>query len=189
VLGYDAISLGQVAVFCTTPNVVVGADPTPGGAGIWQAGVGLATDSTGAIYCTTGNGYFDPTSRNYGDTVLKLGRDLRLLDSFTPANQPDLMAEDLDLGSGGALVVPDEAGAATALLMACGKDGNLYILNRQAMGGYTGPGGDNPQALQALQLNPAGLRHREASNRIDDPTKPTAAPDRAIHSLVDSYQA
>jgi hypothetical protein len=150
VLGYDAISLGQVAVFCTTANVVVGADPTPGGAGIWQAGVGLATDSTGAIYCTTGNGYFDPTSRNYGDTVLKLGRDLRLLDSFTPANQPDLMAEDLDLGSGGVLVVPDEAGAATALLMACGKRrqsvhfepssyGRLYRTWRRQPAGPSGP--------------------------------------------------
>ena len=65
-IGYDALTLQQAAVFNTTPNTDLG--------GIWMAGAGPAADSTGAIYLSTGNGTFDVTSsptRDYGDSVLK----------------------------------------------------------------------------------------------------------------------
>ena len=80
VLGYRESDLSQVAVFNDNPN---GSPPSPflpdgSGGGIWQAGLGPATDGQGNIYVATGNGPFDqtltggfPTNQDYGDSVLK----------------------------------------------------------------------------------------------------------------------
>src|SRR5437879_10681169 len=101
VLGYDAQTLAPAAVFNTTPNGGLG--------GVWMSGGGLAADSNGAVYLSTGNGTFDVTGSQapaYGDSVLKLatGLDLTVADSFTPWNQEDLKNKDQDLGSGGVLL-------------------------------------------------------------------------------------
>jgi outer membrane protein assembly factor BamB len=82
VLAYDAKTLKQVGTFNASPH--------SGGVGIWQGGMGLAADPAGSIYFATGNGAFtgsQPGGKDYGDSVLKLGPDLKVLDSFTPANQ------------------------------------------------------------------------------------------------------
>jgi hypothetical protein len=165
VLGYDALTLLQVAAWCDTPNAVQSdaASVQSGGGGIWQAGIGLAADANGNVYCATGNGPFDADAggRNYGDTVIKLSRDLRLLDWFTPSDQPDLLANDLDLGSGAPLVVPGQATGPSDLLLMCGKDGDLFLLNRQSLGGYTGPAGNNSQAIQVVALQPGRPKDSE----------------------------
>jgi hypothetical protein len=101
VLAYDAATLHQVGVFNAAPDNF----PSTGGfgAGIWQAGRGLAADPDGYIYFTTGNGLFNANEiggRNYGDSILKLGHDLTVIDYFTPCNQNVLSGGDLDLGSG-----------------------------------------------------------------------------------------
>src|SRR5579859_448329 len=165
VLGYDAVTLGQLAVWCATPNVVQSDDPAPysGGGGIWQSGIGLAADAGSSVYCATGNGTYDADvgGRNYGDSVVKLSRDLRVVDSFTPSDQADLLANDLDLGSGGPLVVPSQSSGPSDVLLMCGKDGDIFLLNRQNLGGFSGPDGNNSQAIQVVALQPGRTKDSE----------------------------
>ena len=103
----------------------------------------------------------DGGGRNYGDTLVKLSRDLRVLDSFTPSDQADLLANDLDFGSDGPLVVPTQSSGLSDLLLMCGKDGDLFLLNRQNLGGYTGPDGNNSQAVQVVTLQPGRTKESE----------------------------
>ena len=121
VMAYDAHTLAQTAVFNTSPAAEE--------SGIWQSDNGPAADDQGHVYVATGNGRFDP-GRNFGDTVLKLdleGRGLAVRDSFTPDNQRELNAHDLDIGSGGPMLTPN------GLLLVGGKNGDLYVLDRQSM--------------------------------------------------------
>ena len=122
VMAYDARTLSQTAVFNTSPAASE--------SGIWQSDNAPAADEQGNIYLATGNGRFDP-GRDFGDTVLKLGLDNHALvvrDSFTPPNQQELNARDLDIGSGGPLLAPN------GLLLVGGKNGDLYVLDREHMG-------------------------------------------------------
>jgi hypothetical protein len=140
VLAYDAATLQQVGVFNTTPDKF----PTRGavGAGIWQAGRGLAADSDRYIYFSTGNGVFNANEiggRNYGDSVLKLRSDLSVADYFTPCNQDALSGNDFDLGSGGVMIVPDSP---AKFLVACGKEAKIYVLDHNNLGQYTLPVSD-----------------------------------------------
>ena len=98
ILGYDATTLQQKSIFVTTPN---GAQ-----AGIWMSGEGASVDDDGNLYYVSGNGSFDANTGgpNYGETVLKLNRDLQVLDWFTPYNYDALNGSDLDLGAAGPLV-------------------------------------------------------------------------------------
>ncbi|MBV8208377.1 MAG: PQQ-binding-like beta-propeller repeat protein [Acidobacteria bacterium] len=128
IMGYDANSLNQVSVFCTDPN---GDDGS-----IWHS-AGLASDGT-SIFAVVGNGDFNPTVGDYGDTALKLSAQLAIQDSFTPFNQDELDSTDSDLGSGGPLLLPDEAGSSANphLMIFAGKEGRIYLVNRDHMGGY-----------------------------------------------------
>jgi hypothetical protein len=161
VLGYDAVTLAQVAAWCDTPNDVSSA--ASGGGGIWQSGIGLAADAASNIYCATGNGVFDADGggRNYGDSVVKLSRDLRVVDSFTPSDEADLLANDLDLGSGAPLVLPAQDAGISDLLLMCGKDGDVFMLNRDMLGGYSGPAGNNSQTVQVVALQPGQAAESE----------------------------
>jgi len=85
---------------------------------------GPAADEAGNIYLATGNGKFTP-NRDYGDTVLKLDLHLKVVDSWTPPNQEALNARDLDVGSGGPLLLPH-------LILTGGKSA-LYVLDRDHM--------------------------------------------------------
>jgi len=92
-------------VFSTTPN--------GSGAAIWGAGGGTAADQDGKLFVTTGNGTFDANSGgpDYGDSFVKLDpANMNVLDFFTPFNQSDLSDQDLDLGSSGLLLLPDQPG-------------------------------------------------------------------------------
>ncbi len=113
VMAYDRRTLRQTAAFNTSPNA--------GESGIWQADTAPAADAQGNIYVATGNGRFISGS-DYGDTVLKLDSHLRVLDSFTPSDQAALNARDLDIGSGGPLLLPH-------LLLTGGKNGILYTFD------------------------------------------------------------
>ena len=133
-LGYNAQPLAPSNVFNTTPNGGLG--------GIWEAGDGPACDTNGNIFVITGNGTFDSTTNNdYGDSFLKLSatNNLQLADYFTPFNQQALADADLDLGSGGAVVLPDAAGspAHQHLLVGAGKEGTIYLIDRDNMGHYS----------------------------------------------------
>src|SRR5262249_7405833 len=129
VLGYNARTLKQVTVFNTAPN---GQESS-----IWMSGAGLAADAAGNIFVAPANGDFDPTQGNYGDSVWKLvpsGGTLNVVDYFTPANQAILEAHDIDFGSGGVLLLPTQAGSVPRELIAAGKDGTIYLVNRDSLG-------------------------------------------------------
>ncbi|SPE31810.1 conserved exported hypothetical protein [Candidatus Sulfopaludibacter sp. SbA3] len=134
VMAYDAHTLRQRAVFNTAPDA--------GESAIWQGGAGLAADDEGNVYGVTGNGSFNASSkggRNYGDSVLKLGlRDsaLAVLDFFTPSTQMRMNWTDQDLGSTGPLLLPDQPGPHRHLMAAAGKNGVIYLIDRDRMGKY-----------------------------------------------------
>jgi len=130
---YNAQTLQQEAAFLVTP------DGTR--ASIWQGGSGPAVDEDGYIYVATANGTYDgPAGGNdFGDTVLKMGWNgdvFGVVDYFTPYNQKLLATADLDLGSSGPLVLPDQPGLYPHELVAGGKQGTLYLVNRDAMGEF-----------------------------------------------------
>lgn len=150
-LGYDSHGLQQVAVFNTAPNGSHG--------GIWMAGAGPAADSSNFLYCITGDGTFDTNASpiNYGDSFLKLSQTnantLVVADYFTPYNQASLNAGDEDLGSGGAVVLPDSVGSALHphLVVGAGKDGILYLLDRDNMGHFNPL--NNSQIVQSVPFS------------------------------------
>ncbi|HLH75693.1 MAG TPA: Ig-like domain-containing protein [Candidatus Binataceae bacterium] len=129
IMSYDKTTLVQNNVISTSPNLACGQDT---GAGFWTSGLGLAADST-SIYASTSNSLYDGAG-DYGDTTLKLGFDLSLTDYFTPCNQAFLDSNDVDLGSGGVLLIPG-----TSLAALAGKEGTIYLLNTGDMGQYTPP--------------------------------------------------
>lgn len=148
VISYDSHSLRQTGVFNTSPDAEEG--------GIWQADAGPAADEQGNVFAITGNGKFDADSggRDYGDSILKLALSssgLRLQDYFTPFDEQRLDDENLDLGSGGPVLLPDQTGPHPHLLVAAGKGGALYLIDRDHMGGYHA--GDNTHAVQVIPIN------------------------------------
>jgi hypothetical protein len=130
VLGYNATNLQPVLTYNATPN---GSD-----GGIWHGGGGVAADATGSLYFVTGNGTFDLNTggRDYGDSVEKLGTNGVVQDYFTPHDQANMNANDLDLSSGGVLLLPDQTGANPHLLISAGKTAVIYLINRDNMGHY-----------------------------------------------------
>ncbi|HVS76102.1 MAG TPA: hypothetical protein VHE11_04150 [Steroidobacteraceae bacterium] len=149
IVGYSESTLAQTAVL----NVAADSDAGPS---VWMSGGGLAADSAGNIYLLTANGAFEttldangfPQYGDYGNSFLKLstaGGGLTVADYFTPANEVAESAADQDLGSGGAMVLPDltdSSGAVRHLAVGAGKDGNLYVVNRDSMGRFS-PSGNN----------------------------------------------
>jgi len=143
VLGFDATTLKLVMTYNTTRNGSEG--------GIWQGGGGLAADHDGNIYFVTGNGTFDADmgGSDYGDSIVKISPSGAVLDYFTPHDQSSMEANDLDLGSAGPLLLPDQSGPYPQLLVTAGKTGTIYVVNRNNMGSYN-PNSDSqiPQALE-----------------------------------------
>ena len=101
-------------------------------------GDGAAADSTGNLYCITGDGLFDADTggTDYGDSFLKLSPAGSALDYFTPSVQTTLDADNLDLGSGGVLLLPDQSGAHPHEMVSAGKNGTIYLVDRDNMGHY-----------------------------------------------------
>jgi outer membrane protein assembly factor BamB len=103
-----------------------------GGAGIWGR-AGVAVSQSGMVFALTGDGMYDPTRGQYPDTVLQLSaKDLKLVDYFTPANHNYLTRKDLDMGALSATVFPWKGREVVA---AGGKEGVLYLLDAQHVGG------------------------------------------------------
>jgi Abnormal spindle-like microcephaly-assoc'd, ASPM-SPD-2-Hydin/PQQ-like domain len=121
---FDATTLEKNAVFNLTP--------TGNEAGLWMSGASPATDSDGNIYISTGNGTV--STNNYGESIVKLSPSLQELDFFTASNWSYLNQNDLDLGSGSVIVVPDQNGPYPHELIACGKPTPIYVFNRDSLG-------------------------------------------------------
>lgn len=162
---HPTISRGAIAGFSATNLAPVTNDEYPNRlelatdpyylSSIWQSGYGVAADSSGNIYFSTGNS--DPYAPSYGppynypDSVLKISGNLgSVLDSFTQYNYFAQDQGDGDFGSGGTMVVPDQTGVYPHLIVAGGKDGYAYVLNRDQLGGYT-PNGPNKIVAEFTQ--------------------------------------
>jgi len=142
IMGYNQTSLAQTSVLNLTPNGSEGS--------IWQSGGGLAADPQGNIYALMANGTFEtaldangfPSQQDYGNAFVKVsttGSVLKLADYFNMSNTAGESNGDVDLGSGGPMVLPDLSfGTANALHLAvgAGKDGNLYVVDRNNMGKF-----------------------------------------------------
>jgi len=118
-LGYNATNLSQVYSFNTTP--------TGSQAAIWSGGMAPAADTNGNIYVMTGNGTFDGTA-NFGESMIKLNGSLTEQDYATPSNWQSLNNGDVDLGSGGPVLVPPH------YVVGMGKNGMLYLADINNMG-------------------------------------------------------
>ena len=156
VMSYSASTLAQEAVLNTSPN--------GGQSGIWMSGDGVAADSSGNLFFATGNGTYDgSTNGDYGDSIVKVsgptGGVLSVADWFTPSNQSSLSGGDTDLGSGGVLLLPDlPAGSAhTHLLVQMGKEGKIYLLDRDNMGEYCSDCGSDTQIVQEIPGATSGI--------------------------------
>ena len=144
VMAYDESTLQQVGAFDLSPGVEASA--------VWLSGGGLAGDGAGNIYFSTGDGLFDgPMGTHFGDSVVKLTQGdgvLNLADYFTPYNQYYFQQNDLDVSSGLVQLLPQQPDGRN-FLMAIDKNGTAYLLDQNAMGGYS-PAGDFqiPQELE-----------------------------------------
>jgi len=148
VMSYDARTLKQNGVWNSTPNAGLG--------GVWQLGGAPAADEDGNVYFATGNGGFDADigGTDFGDSVLKMGnplhRQLPVLDYFTPHDQQYLDDQDLDLGSGGPMLLPTQRPGSPHqhLLTLAGKGAVIYLIDRDNMGHFN-PNNDD-QIVQSL---------------------------------------
>jgi hypothetical protein len=141
-MSFNPDTLAQTDVLNITPNGGLGA--------IWMAGAGLAGDNSGNYYFLDGNGDFDtnlnasgfPSNGNFGNAFMKIsttGGNLAVADYFEMFNQASENAADQDLGSGGAMVLPDltdASGNIKHLAVGVGKDAHLYVVNRDNMGKF-----------------------------------------------------
>jgi hypothetical protein len=126
---------------------------------IWMSGNGVAADSLGNLYFSTGNS--DPgtysNSRNLSESIVKMNPTLQnVIDFFTPSNRdvgagcvfdsnPGVQCldrNDGDVSAGGVLLLPDQAGFPAGLAVAAGKFGPMYLLNRSNLGGFSKSGND-----------------------------------------------
>ncbi len=141
IMGYNPTTLVQKTVLNVTPNGNEGA--------IWGSGAGLAADALSNIFFLDANGLFDttlnpsgfPSSGDYGNAFLRLTvkGGLAVADYFEMDNEQQENDGDVDLGSGGALLLPpmkDSSGATWQLAAGAGKDSNLYLVNRNSMGKF-----------------------------------------------------
>ena len=140
IMAYNANTLAQTSVLNVTPNGNEGA--------IWGAGAGMAADGLGNIFLLDANGDFDttlnssslPTDGDYGNAFLRLTTSggLAVADYFEMDNQSSENGNDVDLGSGGTMLVSqtDSTSKVWNLAVGAGKDGNLYVVNRTNMGKF-----------------------------------------------------
>ncbi|GEM_PF-612178 len=135
IMSYNASTLQQTGIFCTTPF--------GGGGGSWMAGRGPVVDANGFAYYMTGNGDWDGSS-NFSDSIVKFNTagGLSVADYFTPDDWLALKAEDKDLGSSGPMLIPG-----TNLIIGGGKEAIMYLTPTSNMGHEQTGNGQIPQLL------------------------------------------
>jgi len=150
VVAYDGSTLLQMGVLNDTLNSKAARG------NIWQSGSGVASDDNGNLFFSTANGAFDANlgMDDYGSSIVKAGwgnNGLAVTDYFTPYNVAYLNSTDLDIGSAGVVLLPDQPGAHPHLLVGSGKEGSVYVLDRDNMGQFNP--NDNSQIVQFIPFN------------------------------------
>jgi Concanavalin A-like lectin/glucanases superfamily/Chitobiase/beta-hexosaminidase C-terminal domain/IPT/TIG domain/Fibronectin type III domain len=144
ILGYNASTLTLASAYCTTPNSF--------GGGIWMSGSAPVFDSSNNLFVISSNGTYDGNTE-FADSFLKLSTTsgLTLSDWFTPDDQSYLGTNNIDLGQGGAVTLMDAvSGPNPHLVIGGGKEGILYLVNRDNMGHYNS--NNNNSAVQSWSL-------------------------------------
>jgi hypothetical protein len=164
IIAYAQSTLARSAVLNVAPN------SGGGGPAIWMSGGGPAADSAGNIYLLTANGAFEttldangfPSMQDYGNSFLKIstaGGSMSIADYFAMYNEVAESAADEDLGSGGEMLLPDlmdSTNTVRHLVIGAGKDGNIYLVNRDSMGKFNSAG--NSQIWQQVSgALPSGI--------------------------------
>jgi len=200
IIGYNETTLAQVTVLNVTPNGNEGS--------FWMSGAGPAADSTGNIFALDANGVFDttlnaqgfPIEGDYGNAFLKISttnNQLAVSDYFEESNQAAENESDEDLGSGGAMVLPDlsdNSGTTHHLAVGAGKDANLYVVDRDSMGKFS-PNADNiyQQISNALPggvfSSPAYFNHTVYYGPVNSPVKAFAISNAQLSSTFASQTA
>ncbi len=155
IMGYNSHTLGQATVLDVTPNGHQGS--------IWGAGTGLTADTSGNIFFLDANGIFDPalnssgfpSDGNFGNAFLRLSTKggLAVADYFEMYDGVTESDKDIDLGSGGAILLPnieDTSGTTWQLAAGAGKDTNLYLVNRNSMGKFNASSNNIYQELPGV---------------------------------------
>src|ERR1700677_5029977 len=109
---------------------------------IWMSGYGPAADDSGNVLFATGNSDYSGNTydgvTNIQESVVQISSDLTtVLSLFTPSNQASLDGGDVDFGSGGVMVLPDQPGSIPHLAVAAGKAGSMFLMNKDSLGGYS----------------------------------------------------
>jgi len=134
------------------------------GPSIWMAGDGPAVDASGNIYFLSANGAFEttldtkgfPSGQDFGNSFLKISSaaaGLSVLDFFTMSNEVAESNADQDLGSGGEMLLPDLTDSTNTvrhLVVGAGKDGNIYVVDRDSMGKFSASSNNNYQTLNGV---------------------------------------
>jgi hypothetical protein len=156
VMAYSETTLQQTAILNLTPN---GSDGS-----IWMSGNGLAADAGGNIYFLDANGTMDPSfdangfpaKQDYGNAMMKLstaGGRLTVADFFEPYNSIAESNADIDMGSGGAMLLPDQTdanGNVRHLIVGAGKDRNIFVGDRENLGKFNEKTADNSNLYQDI---------------------------------------
>jgi len=149
-IGFNPATLAQL------PGYTYNVNPNSTQGALWMGGGGPVVDANTNLYFETANGTFDASTggKDYGDSFVRLAttnNGLTVADYFTPYNQASLSSGDVDLGSGAAIMLPDSAGNATYphLLVGAGKQGTIYLLNRDNLGHYS-TGSSDSQIVQYI---------------------------------------
>jgi len=158
IIGYNQTNLAQTSVLNIVPNGTEGS--------IWMSDTGPSVDSSGNIYVLVANGDFGttlnasgfPSNGNFGNAFLKISTSsgLAVADYFEMSNQQQENASDADLGSGGPLILPDlndGSGNIRHLAVGAGKDGHIYVVNRDAMGKFNSSSNNIYQDLTGVLGN------------------------------------
>ena len=156
-MAYNATTLKRQRILSTTPDAR--------GGGVWFSGNGIAADAGGDIYVAVSDGTFDVNTggTDYGDSLVRFDADLNVLDYFTPLDQSCRAVNDMDLGSGGPMLLPTQPGNAPNELLISGKGGlpcdtdpalsPIYLLNVDDLGGYNAT---QDQDVQEVDTAPGG---------------------------------
>jgi len=141
IIGFDASTLVRTRVLNLTPNGSEGA--------IWMSDTAAAADNSGNIFLMNGNGTFEtlldangfPNQQDFGNCFLKLSTSSGLVvaDYFTMSDTVLQSGADNDLGSGGAIILPDlrdSGGQIKHLALGAGKDTHIYVVDREDLGKF-----------------------------------------------------
>src|SRR5580698_87461 len=164
IMAYSETSLRQTQLINLIPNGHEGS--------IWMSGGGLAVDSAGSLYLADANGTFDatldangnPSNHDYGNAMIRLTANgsLAVADYFNVSNTVAESAQDLDLGSGGVVLLPDmtdASGKVQHLIAGAGKDKNIYIASRDSLGKFNANSSTNANVYQQITGQLAGLNY------------------------------